>query len=340
MSDNSQHSNDFEFLPVRLVQISEHQHSQRLDNFLMAQFRTLPKKRIYQMIRKGEVRINGGRAKATTRLKKGDEVRLPPVKIPNTEKIEIPNSAIQSLQNAIIYEDAHLLVINKPSGLAVHKGSGVPYGVIDIVRNLQFNNEANSGEGSFFELVHRLDRETSGILLIAKSGRVLRTLQAEDFPLRRFYQFISTGDFATRVETKRADLHQNREQSSWLTLDKKCYRVSAPLDTEHRIEGERVVIVSRNGKNAETLFTPLHYSPTTDRSLVQAELISGRTHQIRVHAQFCGAPILHDARYNKHESGKNSRLMLHANELRFTLFNKEYTLNAPLPLEFTKAIEQ
>lgn len=353
---NRQHDSNFDFFPVRFITIDAHTETQRLDNFLMAQFRDLPKRRIYQMIRKGEVRINGGRAKATTRLKQGDEVRLPPIKIPKKEPLIIPSSAIKLIQEAIIYEDQHLLAINKPSGLAVHQGSGVDFGLIDILRAPNFSTQRQESN-PYFELVHRLDRETSGLLLIAKSGQALRALQAETTQIRRFYQLLVQGNFL-HIFSSDGKISPKESSKPWVTLNLSgssiAYNVTAPLDTEHRIKEERTVKVSSTGKPAKTIFTPLKYFSAADLSLLEAELITGRTHQIRVHSHYCDTPILYDQRYGnsvkyaqkkpntthkKEESGMSQphsreRLALHACRLEFTLFDTPYSLTAPLPTEF------
>lgn len=295
---------EFDFFPASIVEVDEHQDGQRLDNFLMAQFRVLPKTRIYQMIRKGEVRINGGRAKPVSRLKAGDMVRLPPVKIEKKVDIQIPVSAWQTLQKSIIAENEQFMVIDKPSGLAVHAGSEIPFGVIEILKAF--------GSHDFYELVQRLDRDTSGLLLIAKSGKVLRELQNAD--LTRQYALIAEGDWQKSFQDK----------TTIITL---------PLDTEHRINGERHVIVADHGKNAETHFTLIKSTATA--SHLQAILKTGRTHQIRVHSAACGHPILGDSRYNSDSKhAYKARLLLHAQALSFTLAGDTFHFLSTLPTEF------
>ena len=296
---------EFDFFPSTTVEVDVHQDGQRLDNFLMAQFRVLPKTRIYQMIRKGEVRINGGRAKPISRLKSGDMVRLPPVKIEKKIEIEIPESAWRTLQAHILFENADFLVLDKPSGLAVHSGSEVPYGVIEILKSF--------GENDFYELVQRLDRDTSGLLLIAKNGKSLRILQGSD--LVRQYALIVEGNW------QKSFTHQT-------TI------ITYPLDTENRINGERHVIVSDSGKTAETHFTLIKSNDAA--SHLQALLKTGRTHQIRVHSAACGHPILGDQRYNnKHQSAYKGRLLLHAEKLNFAFSGENFQFQSTLPLEFS-----
>ncbi len=289
-----------QFYPARTVEVDSHQDGQRLDNFLMAQFRDLPKTRIYQMIRKGEVRINKGRAKPTSRLQAGDIVRLPPVKIEVKATIDIPESAWNRLKKSIFFENEDFLIIDKPSGLAVHAGSEIPYGIIETLKAF--------GQHDFYELVQRLDRDTSGLLLIAKSGKVLRELQQQD--LVRQYTLIVAGNWAQKFPQKTtiiADL----------------------LDTEHRINGERHVIISPNGKAAETHFTLIQSGKHA--SILQAILKTGRTHQIRVHSAGNGFPLLGDRRYHPQDRSGAERLALHATELHFSLFGESFSFNSPMP---------
>lgn len=290
---------DFEFHPAAIVEVDQHQDSQRLDNFLMAQFRELPKARIYQMIRKGEVRINKGRAKPTSRLNAGDLVRLPPVKIEKKVEIDVPQSAWNTLQTAILFENEDFLIVDKPSGLAVHRGSEIAYGVIEILKA--------HGDHDFYELVQRLDRDTSGLLLIAKSGAALRTLQNSD--LSRQYALIVKGNW----QQKFADA------TTIITL---------PLDTENRVNGERHVVVSDEGKSAETHFTLIEKG--RHASLLHAVLKTGRTHQIRVHSAASGFPIAGDPRYY-HGAPDKHRLALHAMALRFTYNDIPFSFESPIP---------
>ncbi len=296
-------TNTPEFHQASIVEVSQHQTGQRLDNFLMAQFRELPKGRIYQMIRKGEVRVNKGRAKPTTRLEAGDLVRLPPVKIASKIEVEIPESAWRALQPTIIFENDDFLVIDKPSGLAVHRGSQVPFGIIEILKTF--------GGNDFYELVQRLDRATSGLLLIAKTGQALRQLQKHK--LARTYELLVAGNWADQFPEK-------------TTI------ITDPLDTENRQNGERYVIVSEAGKPAETHFTCLFAN--NQLSHLQADLQTGRTHQIRVHSAHYGFPLLGDPRYNPDfqvDQPFHQRLALHAVKLCFTFNNHSYEFNSPFP---------
>lgn len=289
-----------QFYPASTIEVDTHQNGQRLDNFLMAQFRELPKARIYQMIRKGEVRINKGRAKPTSRLQTGDIVRLPPVKIEVKPTIKIPESAWDSLKKNILFENDNFLIIDKPSGLAVHAGSEIPYGIIETLKAF--------GQHDFYELVQRLDRDTSGLLLIAKNGKTLRELQQQD--LVRQYTLIVAGNWAQK-------------------FPQKTTVITDLLDTEHRINGERHVIISPNGKAAETHFTLIESG--NHASILQAILKTGRTHQIRVHSSGNGFPLLGDRRYHPQDPSNTERLALHATELHFNLFGESFSFNSPMP---------
>lgn len=303
MSDN----HAFEFIPATMVTITEHQETQRLDNFLLTYFKQLPKSRIYQMIRKGEVRINKGRAKPTTRLKAGDQLRLPPVKIEKSIKITIPPEAWQQVAQSILFENEDLLIIDKPTKLAVHAGSHIPYGIIEILKSY--------GKSDYYELVQRLDRETSGLLMIAKNGKSLRALQESDI-LREYHLLV---------------------EGRWSDHHPETLTVTAPLDTENRQQGERHVIVSPDGKAAVTHFKLLHEGDKI--SLLKARLETGRTHQIRVHSAHLGTPLLGDNRYNSDSKlkEKSPRLALHCQHLQFTLSGKRYQFESPIPQDL-KAI--
>ncbi len=293
---------------VRFVTVNEHQSGQRVDNFLMAQFRTLPKSRIYQMIRKGEVRVNKGRVKPETRIDEGDIVRIPPVSLTPGAENEIPIFWKERLIKNIVHEDERLLVINKPAGIAVHKGSGLPYGVIEILR-------AARPELEFLELVHRLDKDTSGCLVLAKSGKILRDLQKASMNKR--YLCLVKG--------------------YW---DKGRFDQHAKLDIENREHGERHVVVSPNGKEAHTRFDIIEHYPKA--SLLEAKLFTGRTHQIRVHAASMGFPLLGDERYGDPEVNKAfkskglGRIFLHASSLMIDMPPYDYAFSAPLPDDLNK----
>ena len=281
---------------VRIVAISEEEAGQRIDNFLRTQLKGVPKSMIYRILRKGEVRVNKKRIKPEYKLEAGDEVRIPPVRVAEREEAAISPKLdrVASLANAILYEDDYILVLNKPSGTAVHGGSGLSFGVIEGLRALR-------PEARFLELVHRLDRDTSGILLVAKKRSALRSLheQLREKGMQKDYLALVRGQWPSHVKVVQAPLLKNILQS-----------------------GERVVRVSSEGKPSETRFkVEERYAQAT---LVKASPVTGRTHQIRVHTLHAGHPIAFDDRYGEREFDKLlaptglRRLFLHAAALSIT----------------------
>ncbi|MFE8071539.1 RluA family pseudouridine synthase [Marinobacteraceae bacterium S3BR75-40.1] len=284
---------------VRWVTIDEEHEEQRLDNFLLAQWRGVPKSVVYRVIRKGEVRVNRSRAKPDTRLAKGDEVRIPPVKRPEKSPAPVPGSRIQAMvEAAIVYEDDHLIVVNKPHGLAVHGGSGLQFGLIEALR-------AARPKARFLELVHRLDRDTSGLVMVAKRRPALRKLQEQirGRSARKVYHALVAGGWPDSLD-----------------------QVDAPLLRSER-GGERIVVVDERGKDSLTRFRVLERF--TGYTLVEAVPVTGRTHQIRVHCAFAGHPIAGDPKYMDEASVKifrresGERLMLHAAGLGIVLPGSE-----------------
>jgi 23S rRNA pseudouridine955/2504/2580 synthase len=291
-----------------MVRVSKDRDAQRLDNFLMAQLPGLPRSAVYKIVRTGQVRINGKRAKPFTKLKSGDEVRIPPVKLEHRDKANVPGPVLEQIENCIISEDRDLIVCNKPAGIAVHGGSGLRWGLIEALRQ--------SRDDAGLDLVHRLDRETSGILLVAKNGTALRDLQAK---------------FARRETTKSylALLHGRLPGDLW-TVDE-------PL-LKQEVGGEHFMVVDPDGKPSQTRFRRIeHYG---DATFVEATPITGRTHQIRAHAVFLDAPIAGDARYLSEESlalwrrRGLERLFLHAHSLELDGADGESLhFSCPLPDE-------
>ncbi|TSJ90671.1 23S rRNA pseudouridine(955/2504/2580) synthase RluC [Gilliamella apicola] len=295
---------------VSFVTISEENEAQRIDNFLITYLKGVPKSMIYRILRKGEVRVNKKRIKPEYKLAIGDEVRIPPIRVSEKTVPEISTklNKVADLEKAIIYEDDVILAINKPSGIAVHGGSGVSFGVIEGLRALR-------PEAKFLELVHRIDRETSGILLIAKKRSALKSLHEQ--------------------------LRLKQMQKNYLALVKdnwpsECKVVQAPLLKNVLKSGERVVKVNAEGKPSETRFkVEERFGFAT---LVKASPVTGRTHQIRVHTQYVNHPIAFDDRYGDSQfdallaDSKLNRLFLHATNVKFihpkTL--QEMQLNAPL----------
>ena len=304
---------------VQYVEINEKHEGQRIDNFLIAVLKGVPKSRIYRMLRKGEVRVNKKRCKATVRLAMNDLVRIPPLRMDvRVDKVFVPQRLRKSLVDNILYEDASLLVLNKPSGFPVHGGSGVQSGIIEALREI-------SPEHRFLELVHRLDKDTSGCLIVAKKRSALRKLHE---------YFRGDGVSKTYIALLVGSWQQKKQ---W---------VDVPLLKNINKSGERMVIVSPQGKQAETAFRRLKVYKTA--TLVEAQPKTGRTHQIRVHAKWLGHPIVGDERYDETESvnlfkanGFN-RLMLHAHQLTFKHPETEqpFTVTAELPSKITNLLAQ
>ena len=303
---------------VQFVTIDDCHAGQRIDNFLMTQLKGVPKSRVYRILRKGEVRVNKKRVKPEYKLADGDQVRIPPIRV--SEETEVPNvklDRVAALESQILYEDDHLMVINKASGMAVHGGSGLKFGVIEGLRALR-------PDARFLELVHRLDRDTSGCLLVAKKRSALRSLHEQ-----------------LRNKTVEKNYHA-LVRGQWQKTDRK---VCAPLLKNTLKSGERVVRVDPQGKESETRFKILQRYQ--DATLVQASPITGRTHQIRVHTLHAGHPIACDDKYgdqafcSKMRQRGLNRLFLHAAELSFLHPKTEVTMRfeAPLDDELSAALE-
>ncbi len=297
---------------VQLLTIEAEHEGQRIDNFLKTQLKGVPKSLIYRILRKGEVRVNKKRIKPEYKLCPGDEVRVPPVRV--AEKNELPSAnlgSIQRLESQILFEDDAMIVLNKPSGMAVHGGSGLSFGVIEGLRALR-------PDARFLELVHRLDRDTSGVLLVAKKRSALRSLheQLRIKTMRKQYLALVRGQWQPHVKVVNAPLRKNDLQS-----------------------GERVVRVSSDGKPSETRFRIARQF--AEATLVECSPITGRTHQIRVHTQHAGHPIACDDKYGeaafdeKMRSQGLKRLFLHAWKLTFThpVDGHEVLIEAPLAPE-------
>ncbi|MEL0610160.1 23S rRNA pseudouridine(955/2504/2580) synthase RluC [Vibrio echinoideorum] len=294
---------------VQFVDIDEDMAGQRIDNFLRNQLKTIPKSMIYRIVRKGEVRVNKKRIKAEYKLKAGDLVRIPPVTIEEKTEENVPSTKlnkVSELEQCIIHEDDHMLILNKPSGTAVHGGSGLKFGAIEALRALR-------PDARFLELVHRIDRDTSGILLVAKKRSALRHLQAQfrEKTVQKYYFALVMGEWKNS-----------------------CKVVNAPL---LKNEVNSIVRVNPNGKASETRFKVLERFQ--DATLVQASPITGRTHQIRVHAQYTGHPIAWDDRYGDRRfdayTGKVglNRLFLHAANIKFTHPGSEEKMDISAPME-------
>lgn len=300
---------------VQNIEINADNDGQRIDNFLMSKLKGLPKSRIYKILRSGEVRVNKGRIKPSHRIVTGDIVRIPPVRITESKHPDIPDRFFDEINNSILFENDDVFIINKPAGLAVHAGSNIAFGVIDILRAERFKDH-------FIELVHRLDRQTSGCLVLAKSRNALTQLNAL---------------FNSNKEIKKQYLTLTK--GNWTESE---HRIDAPLSKNEIKGGERMVTVNPNGKTAVSLFKPVEQF--NDCSLVEVTLLTGRTHQIRVHAasenhHVAGDEKYGDKNFNKRIKGLGlGRMFLHARHLSFNL-NGPIQVTAPLEAPLKNIIE-
>ena len=302
---------------VNLYTISENEFNQRIDNFLLRVLKKVPKSKIYRVIRKGEVRVNKKRIKPEYKLQIGDEVRIPPIKIEaSIESVDIPKKWIDLIHKSIIVEDDNIIAINKPSGLGVHSGSHAPYGLIEILRQIR-------SDSSYLELVHRLDLETSGVVLIAKSRAVLQEL----------HQLLRDGH---KIEKYYTTLIKGKWQRGKQRLS-------------HRLERQnnqaQKVKVSNEGKASTSIFNPK--KSYRDTTLMEVQILTGRTHQIRTQLAYLKHPIIGDSMYgDKHINEKFAqkyglrRLFLHASRMVFELKGKQYEMRAPLPKELNQVLQR
>jgi len=303
---------------VQNLEVSPEEAGQRLDNFVRKRLGDVPRSRIYRVIRKGEVRVNGRRAGPATRLNAQDRIRLPPVRVLPAATPKVPAAGLLSrIRDAVIYEDRHLLVLDKPAGVAVHGGSGVSAGVIEALRALRPEES--------LELVHRLDRDTSGCLLVARDAATLRTLHAllreEGFEKR--YLALLKGKW---------DLGEKR--------------IAVPLRTDTRVGGERTVRADASGKPSTSRFRPVQFLGRI-ATLVEVDLDTGRTHQIRVHAAHAGHPVAGDEKYGDGDFNRAlralglTRMFLHASSVGFTWpRGAPFSVNTPLPAELAAVLEK
>lgn len=304
-------------MEVKRVTIDEHAVSQRIDNYLITRLKGVPKTRIYRAIRRGEVRVNKCRVRASYRLKMGDEVRIPPLRVNEKEvSFNLSRQLVRKLRRCILYEDDNLLIVDKPAGMAVHGGSGIKIGLIEALRTTQQH-------GDFLELVHRLDRNTSGCLLLAKKRSMLVEL----------HQLL--------IEKKTIKQYLALVKGQWpATLNK----ISASLQKNVLQSGERIVRVSDQGKPAITRIRVIKYF--TNTTLLEARPITGRTHQIRVHVAYAGHPIVGDEKYgdatfNKQMRQHNfKRLFLHSAGIACTLTNGQVIgICSPLSRELRASLD-
>lgn len=295
---------------VVFLEVDADQAGQRVDNFLAARLKGVPRSRLYRILRKGEVRVNKKRIKPEYKLAPGDIVRIPPI----TLKEQAPQAAVSQsmgrlLEKSILLELPGLLVVNKPAGLAVHGGSGVNLGLIESLRQLRPNDR-------YLELVHRLDRDTSGCIMVARKRSMLRFLQEElrqRRNIQKYYQALVLGQWSKRKRV----------------VDAPLLRIESP-------GGNRIVKVSPEGKQSRTEFSVL--KRFDGFSLIEAKPVTGRTHQIRVHAQAQGCPLLSDEKYGDDQVNQSmrplgfKRLFLHAAALEFKLADEEQLRRVEAPL--------
>lgn len=295
----------------QFIEVDAEYAGQRIDNFLVTRLKGVPKSVVYRCLRKGEVRVNKGRIKPDYRVQAGDSIRIPPLRRPDPSaagsEMKVGDRIKDLLQSAILHEDDGLIVLNKPAGMAVHGGSGVSWGIIEALRAMR-------PEAKHLELVHRLDKETSGCLMVAKKRSRLKRLheQFQTGEIRKIYLALVDGRWKG-----------------------KFHRIEAPLQKFGEQGGERFVKVSSEGKPSCTEFSLVrHYEGAT---LVEASPLTGRTHQIRVHALFAGHPIVGDEKYAAKESLRHfkslgaSRMFLHAKALEIPGENQQkIRFDAPL----------
>ncbi|MEQ8290020.1 MAG: RluA family pseudouridine synthase [Gammaproteobacteria bacterium] len=295
---------------VKQVVIDSDRSGQRIDNFLQRELDGIPRSRIYQMLRKGEVRVNKGRIKQTYRLQAGDTVRIPPLFMEDAKSGPVVSTKLaQMLLGAILYEDDSIIVLNKPSGLSVHGGTGQKLGLIEAIRALEPRYEK-------LELVHRLDRETSGCLLLAKDLPSLRQLH---------------------TDMKSGEIDKTYTALLMGQLQRQSLRVDKPLSRTTKRAGERIVGIDAQGKKAVTVFN--RKKTFKKATLVEVDLLTGRTHQIRVHSASIGHPVIADEKYGDKDTNQHfrqlglRRLFLHASALRFRSPASGKKLNIKAPLD-------
>jgi len=298
---------------VRWIDVAEEEAGQRLDNFLMARLKGVPKSHIYRVLRSGEVRVNSGRVEGSRRVEAGDRIRIPPIRVAERED----QTPAPHFRMPVLFEDESLLALDKPAGLAVHGGSGVAHGAIESLRSMR-------PEARYLELVHRLDRDTSGVLLIAKKRSALVALHAmlRDRALDKRYLAGVAGRFRNELQ-----------------------RVKAPLAARSTPEGKQVR-VSDEGQAAETVLRRLGRGE--EFSLLEAELLTGRTHQIRVHLAHVGHPILGDDKYGDFELNRRlrkaglKRMFLHAASIAcpHPITGAALRIESPLPADLQRFREK
>ena len=298
---------------VKKIPINDDLSGQRLDNFLITELKGVPKSKIYSIIRKGEIRVNSKRKKPSYKLNEGDEIRIPPIRITNKENQFVPSKIISLLKESIIYENEDYIALNKPSGIASHGESKISIGVIEAIRN--FGKEYRDAK-----LIHRLDKDTSGCQIVAKNNKFLRHCNSliSERKVKKTYQAVVAGKWTIREGLYEINLEKNFLKGN-----------------------ERVVMIDEGGKIAQTI---LKVIKRTDKlSLMQCELITGRTHQLRVQLSSLGHPIIGDVKYGKKNSKKvkffqaKNRMYLHADS--FVSKELDIKIFANAPEEFKKILK-
>lgn len=303
--------------PLTFHTVTSNETGQRIDNFLLKHLKGVPKSLVYRIIRKGEVRVNKKRIKATYKLQPDDSVRIPPIKTEEKKPaLQIPDSLLKRVKSAILYEDDALIVVNKPSGLAVHSGSHSELGVIEILRQVYHNLP-------YLELVHRLDMETSGLLMIATSREMLQqlhTLLRDAHRIEKHYTTLIVGNWqgGRREITHKLERRQERNEK---------------------------VQVSEEGKASTSIFTPL--LSFQHATLMDVQILTGRMHQIRTQLAYLKHPIIGDTKYGEMKQNRYyakqfhlDRLFLHASRLSFEIDGKDYRFEAPLPPKLQQVIDR
>lgn len=312
-------STDKKSYSVKFVDISAAQAGQRIDNFLLTLQKGVPKSRIYKAIRKGEVRVNKGRIKQTYKIQAGDSIRIPPLHTSEKSKITTVSDRFRlQINDCIMLEDDALLVLNKPSGVAVHAGSNIEQGLIEALRIIR-------DDLPYLELVHRLDRDTSGCLLVAKSREALLNMQQQmkNHEIDKRYLTLLKGSWGSKERLIEQPLMKNSVSS-----------------------GERMVIVDPEGKYSKTVFKPIE--SFVQAQLTEVILYTGRTHQIRVHSLYMGHPVAGDDKYGQRNFNRDmkkfglKRLFLHAWKLGIAhpTTNQKLALEAPLPTQLENVVNK
>jgi 23S rRNA pseudouridine955/2504/2580 synthase len=304
---------------VKMVEISSDQAGQRLDNYLLTKLKGVPKSHVYRLLRSGQVRVNKGRKKPSYRIQPGDRIRIPPVRTAERHEAVIPDSVLALLENARLFENSDILVLNKPAGIAVHGGSELKFGIIEAIRQ--------NYPDQFFELVHRLDRDTSGCLVLAKNRDTLNTL----------HHALRNGD---------QDAHAPRMEKTYLALLAGLWQqgdktIEQPMQKVRR-SGEHRVEISDDGREAISHFKLVQHYRTA--SLMQIQIDTGRTHQIRVHAAASGHAVAGDSKYGDAAFNKEmkklglQRLFLHASHIVLPL-GEGLSVHAPLSEDLSQLLD-